>query len=175
MATCKDISVTSEAKGATRRSLFIALIFGMWSAMAAVLAGVGSAYLLVAPKARKDEEWIDVGDLAGLTVGEPAEMIFRRNRTDGWKPVSERLTAWVVKTADKNIVAFRPQCTHLGCAYHWDQTKSGFVCPCHASLFSIDGNVVAGPAPRPLDRYELKIQGQKLLLGSLRRSQERSV
>ncbi len=92
-------------------------------------------------------------------------MTFRRNRVDGWKVTSEKSTAWVVKNSSNDVTAFAPQCTHLGCAYHWDQAKTEFVCPCHNSLFSIDGKVLGGPAPRPLDRYQTKIEGSKLMVG----------
>jgi menaquinol-cytochrome c reductase iron-sulfur subunit len=98
------------------------------------------------------------------------EIAFRRNRVDGWKIISEKSTVWVVKTPDNRVVAFGPQCTHLGCAYHWDESRSQFLCPCHMSLFSMDGNVLSGPARRPLDRYETRIEGRKLLLGRLRGS-----
>ena len=113
---------------------------------------------------------MEAGDVSKLAVGEPVEMVFRENRVDGWKVASEKENAWVVKLSDQNIVAFGPQCTHLGCAYHWDDGKREFQCPCHSSVFSVDGNVVSGPAPRPLDRYEAKIQNGKLLLGALRES-----
>ena len=103
----------------------------------------------------------------------PVEMSFRRNRVDGWKVISEKSTAWVVKQADNQVVAFGPQCTHLGCAYHWEEGKNEFLCPCHTSLFAIDGKVVAGPAPRPLDRYETKVEGNKLLLGELQQAEQR--
>ena len=87
---------------------------------------------------------------------------------DGWKVTTEKKTAWVVKMDDSNVVAYGPQCTHLGCAYHREEAKSEFICPCHTTLFSIDGKVISGPAPRPLDRYETRIEGGKLMLGSLR-------
>ena len=93
---------------------------------------------------------------------------------DGWKINSEKATAWVVKQADNSVVAFGPQCTHLGCAYHWDEEKTEFLCPCHNSLFSIEGKVLAGPAPRPLDRYESKVEGNKLLLGRLMKPEQNS-
>jgi len=89
---------------------------------------------------------------------------------DGWKVTSEQETAWVVKFSDQKIVAFGPQCTHLGCAYHWDERKSEFLCPCHSSVFAADGKVVSGPAPRPLDQFDVKIENGKLLLGALRES-----
>ena len=101
-------------------------------------------------------------------------MTFRRNRVDGWKVVSEKDTAWVLKAANNQVTAYGPQCTHLGCAYHWDTGKNEFVCPCHNSIFSIDGRVLGGPAPRPLDRYETKVEGGKLLLGRLQPSPEKS-
>jgi menaquinol-cytochrome c reductase iron-sulfur subunit len=110
---------------------------------------------------------VEVGDVTKLAADSPVEMVFRRNRVDGWKVLSEKGTAWVVKHSDNSVTAFGPQCTHLGCAYHWDDRKSEFLCPCHNSLFAMDGKVISGPAPRPLDRFATKVQGKKLLLGSL--------
>lgn len=157
-------------EGTSRRGFFIAGIYGLCAAMAAALGVPALAYLLLPPKARKEDEWVEVGDITRLTVNSPVELTFRRNRIDGWKVFSEKSTAWVVKQADDRVVAFGPQCTHLGCAYHWEEGKNDFLCPCHTSIFSIDGKVVSGPAPRPLDRYETKIDGSKLLLGRLHQS-----
>jgi menaquinol-cytochrome c reductase iron-sulfur subunit len=123
--------------------------------------------LLVPGKVRKKGDWIEVGDVGRLSPGVPVELTFRRNRIDGWKVISEKSTAWVVKTGDNQVTAFGPQCTHLGCAYHWEADKKNFLCPCHTSIFTIDGKVASGPAPRPLDRYETRIDGAKLLLGKL--------
>ncbi len=124
-------------------------------------------YLFFPPKARQEDEWVDAGDISRLGLQTPLEVVFRRNRVDGWKIISEKSTAWVVKLGGNQVVAFGPQCTHLGCAYHWDEAKTEFICPCHSSIFSIDGKVVAGPAPRPLDRYQTRMDGTKLMLGAL--------
>jgi menaquinol-cytochrome c reductase iron-sulfur subunit len=129
-------------------------------------------YLLLPPKAKKGEEWVEAASIEKLETGVPEEVVFRRNRVDGWKISSEKTSAWVVKTGDNQIVAFAPQCTHLGCAYHWDQRKKEFLCPCHTSTFSLDGKVTAGPAPRPLDRYQARVEGGKLLLGPIVQSKE---
>ena len=91
---------------------------------------------------------------------------------DGWKINSEKGTAWVVKTAEGKVIAFSPICTHLGCAYHWDANKTEFVCPCHGSDFAIDGKVLSGPAPRPLDRYEVKVENSRVWLGPVNQSAE---
>ncbi len=45
-------------------------------------------------------------------------------------------------------------CTHLGCSVK--PTSSGFACPCHNSQFDSDGNVVQGPASRPLEVYSVQ-------------------
>jgi menaquinol-cytochrome c reductase iron-sulfur subunit len=169
MQSDRPIVNLPENQGSTRRSFHVAAIYAIWGTITAALGAPVFAYLFVPPKARKNESWTDVGDVTYLTPTQPVEMAFRRNRVDGWKVVSEKLTAWVVKTPSGKISAYGPQCTHLGCAYHWDDAKSQFVCPCHNSLFSIDGAVTYGPAPRPLDQYETKLEGNKLLVGNLRR------
>ena len=154
----------------TRRSFSIKFIYGVMSAIGAALAIPAGIYLLFPPKAHKENEWVDAADLSRIPAGAPEEISFQRTRVDGWKVTSEKATAWVVKTADNQVTAFAPQCTHLGCAYHWDAPTNNFVCPCHTSAFSIDGKVLAGPAPRPLDRYAVKIEGNKLRIGPLERN-----
>ena len=134
--------------------------------MSAALALPAAAYLLVRPKSQKPADFVPCADLTQLTVGKPEEVVFRRTRQDGWRVLNEKSTAWVVRKDDQNVIAFAPQCTHLACAYHWDDKANNFLCPCHNSVFSIDGRVVSGPAPRPLDRYVTKIDQGKLLIGS---------
>ena len=155
-----------ETEDTTRRNFYVGAIYAMMGVISAALGVPALIYLLFPPKAKKESDWIEVGDITRIAPNAPVEMTFRRTRTDGWKVLSEKSTAWVVKTGDK-ITAFGPQCTHLGCAYHWEDGKNEFLCPCHTSLFGIDGRVISGPAPRPLDRYETKIEGNKLLIGRL--------
>ncbi len=162
------------ATGETRRSFYVAAIYGIWGLITAALAAPALVYLLVPPRLRRQSDWVDAGSLSQVPSGTPVEVTFRRNRVDGWKVVSEKETAWVLKKSDNQVIAYGPQCTHLGCAYHWDTGKNEFVCPCHNSIFSIDGRVLGGPAPRPLDRYETKVEGDKLLLGRLQPSPEKS-
>src|SRR6266851_3808027 len=135
--------------------------------MTAALAAPALVYLFLPPKVRRGSEWVEAGDITRLQLKTPVELVFRKNLVDGWKISSEKQTAWVVKLSDQKIVAFGPQCTHLGCAVHWDDTKSEFLCPCHNSVFDVNGKVLAGPAPRPLERYETKLDGNKLMIGRL--------
>ena len=41
-------------------------------------------------------------------------------------------------------------CTHLGCITRYRPDERIITCPCHGSRFNLDGDVLAGPAPRPL-------------------------
>jgi menaquinol-cytochrome c reductase iron-sulfur subunit len=156
-----------STEGLTRRNFYAGAIYGIGALMAVALGMPAAIYLLFPPKIRQAGQWAEIGDIGSLAPDEPTEMTFRHNRVDGWKVSSEKAAAWVVKHPDNSVTAFGPQCTHLGCAYHWDDGKHEFICPCHNSFFAIDGAVLAGPAPRPLDRYETKIEGNKLLIGRL--------
>jgi len=160
-----------EEQGINRRTFYFSAIYGLWALIGAALAIPAGIYLLFPPRLRKGPEWVKAGDLTQLQPRAPEEFVFRRNRADGWKITSEKATAWVVKLSDREIIAYGPQCPHLGCAYHWDQENKEFLCPCHASTFSIDGKVLSGPAPRPLDRYEVKTEGNSLLLGPVHKSE----
>jgi Rieske Fe-S protein len=47
--------------------------------------------------------------------------------------------------------------------------RQQFFCPCHNGVYDKQGNVVSGPPPRPLDRYELKVDGEQIFMGKLYR------
>ena len=53
-------------------------------------------------------------------------------------------------------------CAHLGCPVRWLTNAEGqgeFLCPCHGSIFDINGGWVGGPAPRGMYRYaQIKIE-----------------
>ncbi len=160
----------AEQGGTERRVFFLSFIFSIAGIVSAALGLPALAYLLFPPKISRASNWVDAGSAGELKVGQPEEFTFRKVQVDGWKVKSDKATAWVVKLTENDIVAYSPSCTHLGCAYHWDAEKNQFLCPCHTSVFAIDGKVVSGPAPRPLDRYEVRLEGNELWLGPVRKS-----
>jgi cytochrome b6-f complex iron-sulfur subunit len=51
------------------------------------------------------------------------------------------------------VLALFKVCTHLGCLYEWIDVTFRFECPCHGSKFALNGEYLAGPARRSLDRF----------------------
>lgn len=162
-----DKSTEKITKSLNRRGFLSAAIYTLGSMIAGAIGVTSGLYLLVPPKTRKKTAWVDAGELPDLPIDVPQEVRFQRVRVDGWKILNQPDTAWVLKSADGNLTAFSPLCTHLGCAYQWAPTRRVFSCPCHGSTFSPTGEVITGPAARPLDRYEVKRVGENVWLGPM--------
>ena len=64
---------------------------------------------------------------------------------------------YLVRLQDGGFLAIYRRCTHLGCAVPFDQASGEFVCPCHGSVFTNEGDVLNQPAPRPLDLFQITI------------------
>jgi cytochrome b6-f complex iron-sulfur subunit len=59
----------------------------------------------------------------------------------------------VLFSDDKGLFAISTTCTHLGCVVKW--TGTGFDCPCHGSVFNVDGDIKKGPAPKGLNWHKI--------------------
>jgi cytochrome b6-f complex iron-sulfur subunit len=59
---------------------------------------------------------------------------------------------------EAGLLAIYQKCTHLGCSVPWAEAEGQFHCPCHGSLYNQVGEVIGGPAPRPMDIFPVKIQ-----------------
>ncbi|MGG7607359.1 FAD-dependent oxidoreductase [Massilia sp. BKSP1R2A-1] len=95
-------------------------------------------------------EWLTGGDVDSvqeIAAGEGAVV------RDGLRKIA------VYRDAQGGLHAVSAKCTHLGCAVHWNSAERSWDCPCHASRFDIEGNVLHGPAPEPLEKVELQEGG----------------
>ena len=127
--------------------------------MMGVLAGIGVlsaagaalAYLKPPMGVEGKEGPVEVAEVDEIPVGEGRVVPFKAT------------TAIVIHT-ESGFVAFSAVCTHAGCIVEWQQNKNRIYCPCHAAVFDIEGNVVSGPPPRPLPKYRLKVQEEKIIL-----------
>lgn len=129
-------------------------VIGSSVAGVALLEGCGSS-ATTAPRG-----WVaaDVG-AAMLTAGQPVAVRFAG--TVGGSVVAG--SAWLLKRASGDLVAFDPRCTHAQCAY--EATDDGrFACLCHEAFFDVDGKVLSGPPPRPLDTFAVREAGGRIEL-----------
>lgn len=136
---------------------------------AAAVVGVGLAVpligSLISPAfTRRRRTWVDVGPVDELPAGRPAQLDHVTTVRDGWLEATSHKAVWAVKQPEGDVTVFSPICTHLGCGYRWDDTERKFLCPCHGSSFDVNGQVLGGPAPRPLDRLPAKVEAGRLLV-----------
>ena len=72
--------------------------------------------------------------------------------------------AYISRLEDGGFLALWQRCTHLGCTVPWREDEGVFHCPCHSSLFDRKGEVLGGPAPRPLDLFPLRAEEGRLVI-----------
>jgi Rieske Fe-S protein len=125
------------------------------TALAAVVAGsaVGVAGLFANPPARRGDgvDELDVTSMADLR--ERGFATFRFGSEPG-----------IVVLASDRLHALSLVCTHLGCLVEWSAARRQLLCPCHRAAFDLGGNVLEGPAPRPLRAFDVSIQGDRVLV-----------
>jgi len=68
---------------------------------------------------------------------------------------------FLLKT-DTGLMAFSRKCTDLGCLVNWDKARQEFICPCHQGVYNRNGKNIAGPPPRPLDRFQVVQKGENI-------------
>jgi cytochrome b6-f complex iron-sulfur subunit len=71
----------------------------------------------------------------------------------------------IINARDKGFLAFSKVCTHLGCLVKYDKERQIFICPCHAGVFDLEGNVISGPPPRPLEKFAVRVDGDNIVIG----------
>jgi menaquinol-cytochrome c reductase iron-sulfur subunit len=106
--------------------------------------------------------WIKAAQVGTLPEGLPISLKAADIQVDAYlqEPVIRHL--WAIKNSDSKITVFSPICPHLGCHYNWNPTSGHFECPCHGSVYGLDGTVLGGPAPRRLDTLPAKIENGDL-------------
>ncbi len=72
------------------------------------------------------------------------------------------LNVIVLHLADGCYTSLWRICTHGACSTDWIPEEQSAVCPCHGSIFAVDGAIVEGPATVPLRAFETVRRGESL-------------
>jgi menaquinol-cytochrome c reductase iron-sulfur subunit len=148
-----------EAPEVLQRRRFLSRVSVALSATAAAIVGVPVVGFLVAPLLRRaPRAWRVVGKVDDFTVGETVSVAFEDASPLPWSGVTARTAAWLRRDNGTSFTAFAVNCTHLGCPVRWVQSAELFLCPCHGGVFNRDGSVAAGPPPKPLTRYPVRVR-----------------
>jgi menaquinol-cytochrome c reductase iron-sulfur subunit len=157
----EQLSSAAEEGALLGRRRFLGWVIGGIGALVAAAVGTPAIGALVGSGlGRSAQLSVRLGKLADYPVGQPKLAQFTLTRTDGWVRTQESRAVWVVRTGDQAATVFNGRCTHLGCAYSWQTAGSHqeqFACPCHDGVFALDGTVVDGPPPRPLDTLPVQV------------------
>ncbi len=60
--------------------------------------------------------------------------------------------------------AFSAICTHLNCTVQYQDASRAIWCACHNGFYDLNGQVVSGPPPRPLEQYAVRIRGEEVVI-----------
>lgn len=119
-----------------------------------ILFGIGTlgfrfVQFLLPARGQKQTQTVLIGAESRIPLGEAVPMDLGGHKI------------LVLKT-DEGVAAFSRRCTDLGCLVSWNRERQQFVCPCHQGTFDKAGLNIAGPPPRPLDRFEIVKRGEQL-------------
>lgn len=149
------------------------LRMAIWTIGGFISAGLGSASIayIIGPalEENKEGDWLRLGSISKIELGNPTLFKARLTRQTGWISAEEQIAAFVLTEDGRDFIAMSNICTHLGCRVRWIPEREQFFSPCHNGVFDKQGRVVSGPPPRPLDRYEIKVENGQLYIGRLYR------
>lgn len=140
--------MTEDRIDIQRRRVFAVGCFGIGAATAGFLA---ATFRFLVPNVLYEPS-------RRFNVGSPAEF------PSGSVTFLSDRRLYVFNSAD-GFFAISSVCTHLGC--NVKHIGQGFECPCHGSRFDENGQVVQGPAPRPLAWYAISLSPREQLIVDL--------
>jgi menaquinol-cytochrome c reductase iron-sulfur subunit len=148
------------------RSDFVKVVTAFLGTVMGVIIGLPAIGYILAPAMKKvaSEAWIPAGPLENYPVGVPTLFNFTRSKVNGWEKTTNSYGVFINRGDGDSILALSSTCTHLACRVSWKPEENWYACPCHAGYFDIEGNVIDGPPPRPMDPYETKIEEGTLFI-----------
>jgi cytochrome b6-f complex iron-sulfur subunit len=138
---------SASSKGPSRRSFLNAFLGTILGALAAAVVYPVVRFLTPPAEAEASASQVEAG-----RSNDP-EFLDR-----GFKIVqfgSEPVI--VVRAAEDDFRAFAATCTHLSCIVEYRKGPGVLWCNCHNGQFDLQGRVLAGPPPRPLEVFEVHL------------------
>jgi menaquinol-cytochrome c reductase iron-sulfur subunit len=132
------------------------------------LVGIPIIGFLLAPLFKSAPRmWRPVGAVDNFKIDEITEVSFEDTSALPWAGQTSKTAAWLNRSGAQQFVAYSANCSHLGCPVRWEAEARLFMCPCHGGVYYQNGSVAAGPPPRGLTQYPVRIQnGQVEILTS---------
>jgi menaquinol-cytochrome c reductase iron-sulfur subunit len=167
MANDERKSEPREELSPERRAFLTWLSLGL-SAIAAAVVGIPVIGFIIGPLLVRDRpEWRKVGQISTFAIGKTVKVSFIDSSPMVWAGVSALTAAWLRRLDAERFEAFAINCAHLGCPVRWLAEAKLFMCPCHGGVYYADGSVAAGPPPRGLFKYPVRVRdGQVEILAS---------
>jgi len=137
----------------------------MKTAIAAIGGIIGAAiglpvipYIIGPAQQNEDQGWIQLGSISKVEMNVPTLFKMTLETQTGWVSSEEEFSVYVLTENGQDYSVMSNVCTHLGCRVRWIPEEGEFFCPCHNAVFAKDGSVVDGPPPRPLDKFDYKVE-----------------
>lgn len=144
---------------------FVTLVTGIISACIGAVVGLPAIGYLLSPAAsrQKSEARVALGPIENYPEGVPTLFNFTRTKINGWEKTVNSYGVYVLRNGEE-VKVYSNICTHLSCRVKWEEENQIFHCPCHDGVFDINGEIVRGPQPRPLDTYPATIEDGNLFI-----------
>ena len=72
--------------------------------------------------------------------------------------------ALLIRVSETEWRAYSAICTHLNCTVQFQDSTRQIWCACHNGYYDLNGKVVSGPPPRPLEGYAVHIRGEDVVI-----------
>jgi menaquinol-cytochrome c reductase iron-sulfur subunit len=155
----------TQSKEVNRRGFLSTLTWAIGALIAAGFTAPALAYIIGPALAQEQSDaWLPLGLSKKVELGVPTLFKATIERQTGWIANQEEITVYILTNDGREFTAMSNICTHLGCRVRWIEDRNQFFCPCHNGVFNQQGEVVSGPAPRPLDQFEVKVEDGQIFM-----------
>ena len=141
-----------------RRDFMKATIVSIGGIIGASIGIPAIPYIIGPAQKQGNADWIRLGAVSKVELNVPTLFKLTLQTQTGWVSSEEEFSVYVLTENGQDYSIMSNVCTHLGCRVRWIPERGEFFCPCHNGVFAKDGSVVDGPPPRPLDKFEYKVE-----------------